>query len=127
SQVPSPSVSRPSLAGAPPEWSAPVFTQSSQVSRSTSRHRFGFSGATSEPSAPVTAQSSQVSVSVSLHRFGFSGFESDPSATPSLSSSGSPALHLPSPSVSRPSLATLPPELSAPVTAQSSQVSRSVS
>src|SRR6185503_19122784 len=77
-----------------------------------------------------TAQSSQPSPSLSPQTSGLSGLGSDPSATPSLSSSGSPVLHLPSPSVSVPSFAgrrsDSGPKLSVP-TAQSAQLSPSLS
>src|SRR6185295_18230772 len=67
-------------------------------------------------------QSSQVSVSVSRQMNLFRGCVSWPSATPSLSSSGSPALHSPSVSVSVPSFEGA----LVPLT-QSSQVSASAS
>src|SRR4051794_1244833 len=58
---------------------------------------------------------------------GLLGFESAASRTPSSSSSSSPESHRPSASLSRPSLAVLPPLWSGPLTEQSSQLSWSSS
>src|SRR5688572_32339740 len=77
-----------------------------------------------------TAQSSQLSASESPQTSGFASFGSEASRIPSLSSSGSPALHVSSTSMSDPSIAGLlsdsGPKLSVP-TAQSSQLSASES
>src|SRR3989304_3972798 len=98
---------------------------------SPSRPSFPGNRSESGPKLSVpTAQSSHVSPSLSPQASGLNGAGSEPSRTPSLSSSESPALQRPSPSVSAPSLAgsvsARGPKSSVP-TAQSSQVSASLS